>query len=271
MARTIGGIKIPDKDTYKVISTFDYKRFRWINGNREVDHADKIEKSIKECGLLLQPVLVNEKMEIIEGQNRFEACRNLGLPIYYVVQEGLGMTAVQNLNAVSKNWNTYNYIHSYAAGDGNVDYVYIEQLIKAYNWATLKHISYAITGKVGHSFKEMKEGTFACTTAQYNKAVMVLDYTSQFVEWISGASGRKEYCLIAIMFCYRCPVVDNDYLLKKFQKYGRSLESIGSITEAVKQIEEKVYNWQMRSPREPVSISMEYERALRSSRYEKKE
>lgn len=32
--RTIGGIKIPDKDSYRVNSTFDYGKFKFIEGNR---------------------------------------------------------------------------------------------------------------------------------------------------------------------------------------------------------------------------------------------
>ena len=66
--RTIGGIKIPEKDTYRVDSTFDYGKFKFIEGNRDVDHEKKLEESMRECGLLLQPILVNELYEIVEGR-----------------------------------------------------------------------------------------------------------------------------------------------------------------------------------------------------------
>ena len=34
-------------------------------------------------GFIKNPIVVNEKMEIIDGQGRFEVCKEKGLPIYY--------------------------------------------------------------------------------------------------------------------------------------------------------------------------------------------
>ena len=147
--RTIGGIKIPEKDTYKVMSTFRYELFQFIEGNRDIDHEDRIEKSIRQSGLLIQPILVNQQMQIIEGQNRYQACRNLGLPIYYVVQDDIGLDEVKSLNSASKNWTTKNYIHSFAAGDKKIDYIYMEQLFKQFPWATQRIINFAVHDFVG--------------------------------------------------------------------------------------------------------------------------
>lgn len=147
--RKIEGIKIPDKDTYTIESTYEYGRFRFIEGNRSIDHAEKIEKSIRSSGLLIQPILVDENMRIIEGQNRYTACVNLGLPVYYVVQEGIGLNEVKDLNSASKNWNTRNFIHSYAAGDKKLDYIYVEQLMKQFPWATNRAIHFAVRGFAG--------------------------------------------------------------------------------------------------------------------------
>lgn len=269
--RTIGGIRIPDKDSYKVLSTYKYEMFRFIDGNRSIDHDDKIEKSIRASGLLIQPILVNEKMEIIEGQNRFQACKNLGLPIYYVVQENIGLDEVKSLNSASKNWTTKNYIHSFAAGDKKLDYIYVEQLFKQYPWATQRVINFAINDFVGSmKLSAIKEGSLTCDEAEYNRAVNVLDYADHFRKWIDGIGGRKEFYLIAVMFCYLCEDIDNDYLLKKFEKYHKSLSPISDIKSAVLQIESKIYNYQMRSPREPLAIFMEYERARRAGRNSKR-
>jgi len=271
--RTIGGIRIPDKDTYKIQSSFRYDDFQFIEGNRDVDHDDKIEKSIRSSGLLVQPILVNENMQIIEGQNRFTACKNLCLPIYYVVQEGLGLGEVKDLNSASKNWTTKNFIHSYAAGDRNVDYIYVEQLMKAYPWATQMILAFAVSGRsgAGSNYKDFKKGKFKCSEAEYNEAVKILDYAGCFKEELSGIGGRKEYYYIAVMFCYLCEDIDNEYLLQKFKKYYKALSPIADIKSAILQIESKVYNYQMRSPREPISIVMEYERYKRSSRSRKED
>lgn len=270
--RTIGGIKIPEKDTYRVDSAFDYGKFKFIEGNRDVDHEKKLEESMRECGLLLQPILVNELYEIVEGQNRYTACMNLGLPIYYIVQPGIRLKEVKSLNSASKNWNTKNYIHSYALGDQNINYIYVEQLMKAYPWANQSLITFALTGVSGwgSGINTYKSGDFKCTEAEYNKAVKVLDYVGQFEELLAGTKGKKYMYLLSIAFCYMCSSVDNDYLVTKMNKYGRSLGSAVSITDAMSQIEGRVYNYQMRSPREPISIVNEYERYKRMNRGRKK-
>lgn len=270
--RTIGGIKIPDKDSYKVPSTFDYGKFKFIEGNRDVDHVKKLEESMRECGLLLQPILVNENMEIVEGQNRYTACMNLGLPVYYIIQQGIRLKEVKSLNSASKNWNTKNYIHSYALGDQNINYIYVEQLMKAYPWANQSLITFAVTGVSGwgSGTNTYKSGDFKCTEVEYNNAVKVLDYVGQFEELLAGNKGKKYMYFLSLAFCYLCPLVDNDYLATKMKKYGQLLNSATSITDAMSQIEGRVYNYQMRSPREPISITTEYERYKRANRGHKR-
>lgn len=264
--RKIEGIKIPDKDTYQIESTYEYGRFRFIEGNRSVDHAEKIEKSIRSSGLLIQPILVDENMRIIEGQNRYTACVNLGLPIYYVVQEGIGLNEVKDLNSASKNWNTRNYIHSYAAGDKKLDYIYIEQLMKQFPWATNRAINFAVNGFAGSMKSNVRNGNLRCSEVEYNRAVNALDYANQFRGFIDEMSGSKEFYIVAVLFCFFCEAVDNDYLLTKFKKYHKSLSPIVDINSAILQIENKVYNYQMRSPREPISLTNEYERMKRANR-----
>ena len=273
MGRTIGGIKIPDKDCYKIQSTFKYEIFQFIEGNRDIDHEERIEKSIRKSGLLIQPILVNQNMQIIEGQNRYQACKKLGLPIYYVIQNDIGLEEVKSLNSASKNWTTQNYIHSFAAGNRQLDYVYVEQLIKAYPWVGFSALSFAIRGVAygGTQTKMIREGKFQCDELEYNKAVSALEYLSQVKDEILSVGGRKEYYMIAIMFCFYCEDIDNEYLITKFKKYYKSLKPINDIMSALEQIETKIYNYQMRSPREPISISTEYKRARRATRNKRKE
>ena len=62
-----------------------------------------------------RPILVNENMEVIDGQHRLEALRKLGYPVYYQIGEGLGLKETIEMNAVQKHWNPLDYANSYAA------------------------------------------------------------------------------------------------------------------------------------------------------------
>lgn len=67
--------------------TKEYDRFSFLTANRPVDynHVNKIKKSLQEYGFLdSQPITVNNEMQIIDGQHRFVACKEMGLPIKFV-------------------------------------------------------------------------------------------------------------------------------------------------------------------------------------------
>ena len=70
--------------SYKVVkSTTKYKIFKKLLANREVTQTrvNNIIDSIQRVGYVTSPIIVNEKMEIIDGQGRLEALQELNLPV----------------------------------------------------------------------------------------------------------------------------------------------------------------------------------------------
>lgn len=110
------------KEIAVVYEEDDYSLFKKLVGNRNVTESRKntIKASMAEKEII-NPILVNERMEIIEGQGRFEALRELGRPIKYIVVEGAELSDCQRLNKANKNWTTVDIVKSYAAG-GYSDY-----------------------------------------------------------------------------------------------------------------------------------------------------
>ena len=105
----------------KVYETNNYDMFKQMLGNRDIKGESKIVESIKRVGLVYSPIIVNENYEVIDGQNRLEALRQLELPVYFIIQEGLGIEACRSLNIGQTNWGTEDYIYSYA-DVGNKNY-----------------------------------------------------------------------------------------------------------------------------------------------------
>ena len=79
----------------QVYQSVNYAQFQPIDGNRTIlqHHLKRLKKSMEE-NFLISPILVNEKMEIIDGQHRFEAAKSLGLPIYFFIVQGYGLSEV---------------------------------------------------------------------------------------------------------------------------------------------------------------------------------
>jgi len=124
----------------QVYQTINYMKFSFYGGNRSVKAriVAKIEKSIKENGYYFNPILVTEAHVIVDGQHRFTACKNLGLPIQYVVVKG-GLSKIKevmdghiilNQNA-SKGFDSGDWINTYAY-EGNQNYRELKKFVEFY-------------------------------------------------------------------------------------------------------------------------------------------
>ncbi len=108
-----------------VQSTTDYNKIKHIAGNRMVNpqNVRLIASSMKNRQLCV-PAILNEKMEVIDGQHRLEACRESGLPFYYIVVPGYGLADVQRINSNMKNWRLEDFLSTYITlyNNGNREY-----------------------------------------------------------------------------------------------------------------------------------------------------
>jgi hypothetical protein len=175
-------------------TTYDYSKFKLIKGNRNLDqlHLRKIMMSMKDNPLLAL-VLVNDKMEIIDGQHRFFASKELKMPINYVIAYGYGVKEVQILNVNGKNWKKNDFLKGFVK-EGVHDYVVFDNFQKEFpslNFSTcLKLLSGLKKGQTTKSLgdglktvsKFFEEGKFVVHNLEESKrkAHMILDYKQFF-------------------------------------------------------------------------------------------
>jgi len=117
----------------RIFITSDYTIFKLSELNRVPGHYKKVLESIRENDYTMyQPILVNSKMEIVDGQNRFLACRELGLPVHFIVSEDINIFAAADINRASKNWSSNDYAEHYAKR-GREPYIRLLDLCAKYN------------------------------------------------------------------------------------------------------------------------------------------
>lgn len=102
-----------DVQVATVYKTYNYDQFKFLSENRVPDHIKTLVISFKNR-LVPNAILCNEKMEIIDGQNRFYASKQMGAPIYYYCINGLNIYDVASLNSYGKNWSNDDYIRMWA-------------------------------------------------------------------------------------------------------------------------------------------------------------
>ena len=97
---------------FKIYETTSYSQFKTMEGNRAVKdgRVNKIVESINKIGYVLSPILVNEKMEVIDGQGRLSALERDKLRL----RRKLCSQGQQELPATAK---SMRQIHG-TAGDG---------------------------------------------------------------------------------------------------------------------------------------------------------
>ena len=97
-----------------IYKTFDYSQFSFLQGNRHINVANlrNVRNSILKKHLEV-PIIVNDNLEIIDGQHRFTVCKELSLPIYFIIISGYGRSETELLNTASRKWTPEDYLESY--------------------------------------------------------------------------------------------------------------------------------------------------------------
>ena len=106
-----------DKESdIKVYVTENYSIFNFLESNRAVNQnqVKKNVKSIQAKGYYPVPILVDDNYNIVDGQHRFTAVKQLNLPVYYIKGAFIDDDCI-SLNANAKNWNVIDYVKFYAS------------------------------------------------------------------------------------------------------------------------------------------------------------
>ena len=100
----------------KVYQTSNLSIFKQIYGNRvpNLQHVKRLADSIRVYGMKCNPILVNERMEVIDGQHRLMAAKEAESFVYYIIVDGYSLNEVHTLNLNQKNWTKKDFMEGYA-------------------------------------------------------------------------------------------------------------------------------------------------------------
>ena len=224
-----------------VQKTTDYAKFRSLRGNRDVslDRVAKIIKSIKNVGYIINPIIVNEKMQVIDGQGRLQALTELKLPVYYLVVPHTGIKECINMNIYQEKWTTIDYIKSYAKR-GFPDYQSLLQAVEEfYPNIPIGIIVAACYGSMNNvSTEKVFKGDFRIGRESWRDTLRYLD---KFAPYKSQISGSWANVMKVLLFAYDADEIDEAAMYKQFTKNTEKITGIGSIIDALNSLE-GVYN-----------------------------
>lgn len=227
----------------KVQSTKNYKQFKKLIGNRKVSESrvKKIINSIQKVGYISNPIIVNEKMQVIDGQGRLEALERLGLPVEYIVKEGIGIDECISMNVFQTNWNLMDYIVSYASR-GNDNYVKLLKLHRDYNDFSLNALATALYGISKFYTKTITDGEFVVSDEIIEQAEERLDYVRKFSATIKKMQVNRDCLKQGILYLTNIDGVDLEDFYERFEKDGLLLKPFHTIKECMMALED-LYNY----------------------------
>ena len=108
--------QVQKQEVNKVYKTHDLSIFTQIDGNRvpNLQHIKRLADSIRVYGMKCNPILVNERMQVIDGQHRLMAAKEAASFVYYIVVDGYSLNEVHTLNLNQKNWSKKDFMDGYA-------------------------------------------------------------------------------------------------------------------------------------------------------------
>lgn len=238
-----------DKIVGYIYETYDYDKFKRLEGNRAeiTSRAKRIGECIDEIGFITNPIIVNEKNEIIDGQGRKQALQDRKMPIIYTVQEGIGLRECQKINANTMNWSQRDYISSYAE-TGNENYIRVDNLIKEFpqlSYSTVVGVCLKGTTSGSKKGKVIKNGLIDFSKDDYESAKKLLKLLSEFQPYLKKLKGNVDKYYNAISCMYKYEIIDVNDLLNKISKNYFLLNPVVSTIDAVQQLED-AYNYKLR-------------------------
>lgn len=241
--------------------TRDYDAFKKLKGNRDVSVQRKrqIVDSIRTYGYHTAPLLVNEKMAVIDGQGRLAALKELNLPVEYIVEEGIGIEECRAMNIINSKWKMPDFIKSYA-DSGFKPYVLLNEAMSRYPNLGFDAVNYVFTGKASHDSKLIKSGKLKISDEAIDTADDVLQYMDKFSPIKNKVKGIAALLFIAVGFCYDVDGIDNKRLFEKVFSNIETMMPFNNIHECFDSLE-KIYCRRLRNS-QIIDFDAAYKEAL---------
>lgn len=252
------------KEVATVYRTDDLSMFKTLKANREVGEARKqmLIKSIDQNGYLTNPIIVNERFEVIDGQGRLAACKELGSPIDYMIVPHAGIEECMVLNMNAKNWRTIDFIQSYAE-QGNQDYIRLWKLCRlglGYSTVMFANGMYGGSGRIADG-ANVRNGVAKSSEETYENAKNALEYLKTVKPFVDRIDGRRGDFECAVLFAYKDDNCDNARLSEALSKYYHLIQGVIGIKMAMDELA-KIYNRNLKG-KARLYLSEDYDRQLR--------
>lgn len=244
----------------KVNFTNDLSIFKILDGNRipKLNHIRRISASMKENGVLMNPIIVNKDYEVIDGQHRLAAARENNKGVYFIVAKNYTLKEVHTLNLNQKNWTVKDYMEGYAKM-GIKPYIKLKEFYKINNDFSINDCigmcsnisggrAYNLAQKYRSNVKSMKKAqVFEEGTWKGKDFQLAQEYADKLKNLKKYYTGYNRSIFVGtILNLFSNPNFDYNYFVEKLKKQPTALVDCAK-REQYKILIEDIYNYRSRN------------------------
>lgn len=222
-----------------VQQTTEYKLFKEVSSNRDIDkgHIKKLAAAIREKNLLaLNPIIVNPKMEILDGQHRLAAAKMLKTPIFYVVGDDISHDDISRLNTNKKNWQLVDYINYYTV-KGVKEFKELSRLINEYPHFPMTFLIAVLSADGTRQTPIVKKGIL--DIGNKDNARTIIGYISDFEQYFDHVTNSR--FLEAMLFICNSGQYDHERMISKLQRNPGALVPCANKKQYIRLLQD-IYN-----------------------------
>ena len=227
-----------------VYQTKNHSLFKTLGGNRDVNkaHVKRLVNSMNER-VLFSPIIVNENMQVIDGQHRLAALTELNKPVNYIIVEGYGLNEVQLLNMNSKNWSSDDYMNGYCDLNKK-DYILYREFKEKYGFGhtECQALLSGVRRSDGDKARMFYSGDFKIF--DYNDAVDKAEKICMISKYYNGYKRRS--FVFAMMTLFENENFEFTQFLQKLKIQPAALMDCTNVSNYMLLIEE-IYNYRSRN------------------------
>lgn len=231
---------------YSVLVSTDYDMFKTLESNRSIKplHLKRLKASMQIKQLVI-PIIINEQYKVIDGQHRLQACKDLGLPVYFIITPGADLNDVHLANSVNMTWGVEDYLNSFCEM-GLDDYLSYAKFRAKYKFGHKETMLLLQGGLYKRSsadqtvHQDFYQGMFKVTDLDY--AYELADKVYQIQPYYSGFLRR---CFVyAMNAAHKNKQFDFEHFVKALQTQSRKLVDCVTTRQYLLLIEE-IYNYKL--------------------------
>lgn len=233
---------------YKIFCTKDYDAFKKLCGNRPVEpsRVRGIAESIKKVGQL-DPAIVNEKFEVIDGQGRLEACRMLGVPFYYTIRPKTGSAECIEMNTSAKKWAIKDFVNMYAL-EGDASYQILRRRAEENPTLHLSLVAMIFSRKLianrSTITNMIRAGQYDAIDRYENEEC--LEFVVMAKQELDRYSLDTSHKLSVLVFLYKSGLIDPNRMLAQLKKYSYNLHDSTKVLDVVEDLQ-NLYNFRRKT------------------------